>query len=234
MLDLVHARDQLERVSGFGHVAGLEVLSPGVRETSAAPTFALLLERIVAAVVIADKCAGRLSENVERQIPAARERERVAGEALSDEGPDECLGGLRRQLERGLVDVDEEVLRDRREERCTQRLELLSGAAEEIVDGASRDGHAGALEGLLEAVVRRDHEALRDDEVRDEARAVSSLLGPSLGSGRGDDASAATACDDLTENDEAPKIPGHVDVALARLAGADAAERGPVADRALL
>ena len=82
--------------------------------------------------------------------------------------------------------------------------------------------------------MRRDHEALRYDQVRDEARTIPSLLGPSLGRGRGDDASSATARDDLTENDEAPKIAGHADVALARLGSADAAERGSIEDGALL
>ncbi len=65
--------------------------------------------------------------------------------------------------------MDEEVLCDGLEEWCAQRLELLSGAAKEVVDGASRDGNAGAGEHLLEPIMRRDHEALGNNEMRHEA-----------------------------------------------------------------
>lgn len=59
------------------------------------------------------------------------------------------------------------------------------------------------------ALGRKPNSATREAErraIRLHRRNRTGLLGPSLGRGRGDDASAATARDDLTEKDEAPKI----------------------------
>ena len=79
--------------------------------------------------------------------------------------------------------MDEEVAPDRVEERLTQRLELLAGAAKEIIHRAARDGQADARERLLVPIVGSDDKALRYDQVRDEARRISRLLCPPLGRG---------------------------------------------------
>ena len=77
--------------------------------------------------------------------------------------------------------------------------------------------------------MRRDHEALGDHEVRDEARSVASLVGPSLGRDRDDDASAAAARDALAN--ETREVSRHVRSCLARIAVAEAAKGGdPDAD----
>ena len=133
VLDTVDAGDELERLVSFGPVAGFEVLSASVREASASSPMPLLHEWIVGPVVVAHDGSFGVAELLDGHVAAAREGEAVAGELRADERPDERLGGLRRELERRLVGVDEKVASDGLEERRAQRLELLGGASEEML-----------------------------------------------------------------------------------------------------
>ena len=117
VFDSIHAGHQLEGVVRFGHVTGFEVFPSRMRETSTSLTFALLLQRVITAIIASKKSACRPAEHLERKVATTREGEGVAREVLTDKSLDKRLRLLRRQLEGGLLRMDKKVLRERSKQR---------------------------------------------------------------------------------------------------------------------